>query len=127
MGWAITPDGFYSNIMEYVRRYAPKELMITENGMALDDTVGPDGRVRDVRRQEYFKAHLLAVHRAIGDGAPLTGYFAWSFMDNYEWACGYRPRFGLVHNDYPTQTRTIKDSGRMFGEIIRRNGWDDEP
>ena len=123
MGWPVTPDGFYKNIMEYVRRYDPKELVITENGMALADEIDADGRVRDVRRQDYFTAHLTAVHRAIQDGAPLTGYIAWSFMDNYEWTCGYRPRFGLVHNDYATQVRTIKDSGRMFGEIIRDNGF----
>ncbi len=123
MGWAITPDGFYNNIMEHVRRYNPKELVITENGMALADKVDADGRVRDVRRQEYFKSHLEAVHRSIQDGAPLTGYLAWSFMDNYEWACGYRPRFGIIHNDYATQTRTIKDSGYMFAEIIRANGF----
>ena len=53
----------------------------------------------------------------------MTGYLAWSLMDNYEWACGYRPRFGMVYNDYATQIRTIKDSGRMFGEIIRQNGF----
>ena len=123
MGWPITPDGFHDNIMEYVRRYNPKELIVTENGMALDDTVDADGRVRDTQRQDYFKAHLSAVHRAIQGGAPLTGYFAWSFMDNYEWTCGYRPRFGIVHNDYATQTRTIKDSGRMFAEIIHNNGF----
>ena len=122
MGWPVTPDGFYNNIMEYVRRYNPKELVITENGMALADGIDIDGRIRDVRRQEYFKVHLGMVHRAIQDGAPLTGYLAWSFMDNYEWACGYRPRFGLVYNDYATQTRTINDSGRMFAEIIRNNG-----
>ncbi len=123
MGWAITPDGFYNNIMEYVRRYNPKELAITENGIALADVVDSDGRVRDVRRQDYFKTHLSSVHRAIQDGAPLTGYLAWSFMDNYEWTCGYRPRFGIVYNDYATQTRTIKDSGHMFADIIRDNGW----
>lgn len=123
MGWAITPAGFYENIMEHVRRYDPKELIITENGMALADSIDEDGRVRDVRRQDYFKSHLESVHRSIQDGAPLTGYLAWSFMDNYEWACGYRPRFGLVYNDYETQTRTIKDSGRMFAEIIKNKGW----
>ena len=78
---------------------------------------------RDVRRQDYLKTHLESVHRAIKNGAPLTGYLAGSFMDNYEWARGYRPRFGLVHNDYATQTRSIKDSGRMFAEIISLNGW----
>ncbi len=123
MGWPVTPEGFYNNIMEYIRRYNPKELAITENGMAQADVVGDDGRVHDVRRQEYLKTHLEMVHRAIQDGAPLTGYLAWSFVDNYEWACGYRPRFGLVHNDYATQTRTIKDSGRMYAKIIRNNGF----
>lgn len=123
MGWPVTPDGFYNNIMEYTRRYNPVELVITENGMAVADEVSADGRIRDVRRQDYFKMHIEQVHQAIDDGAPLTGYFAWSFIDNYEWACGYRPRFGLVHNDYASQTRTIKDSGRMFGEIIRENGF----
>jgi beta-glucosidase len=123
MGWPVTPDGFYNNIMEYVRRYNPKELAITENGMALADVVDPDGHVRDGRRQDYLKAHLERVHRAIQDGAPVTGYLAWSFIDNYEWASGYRPRFGLVHNDYATQTRTIKGSGHMFADIIRENGF----
>jgi beta-glucosidase len=123
MGWAVTPDGFHANIMEYVRRYNPKELVITENGMALADAPDADGRVRDVRRQDYLRRHLASVHRAISDGAPLTGYFAWSFIDNFEWTCGYRPRFGLVYTDYATQARTIKDSGRMFGEIIRGNGF----
>lgn len=79
--------------------------------------------VHDVRRQEYLQAHLTQVHRAIRDGAPLTGYLAWSFIDNFEWACGYRPRFGLVYNDYPTQYRTIKDSGYLFRDIIRNNGF----
>lgn len=123
MGWAITPEGLYNNIMEHVRRYNPKELVITENGMALADSVGDDGRVRDVRRQQYFKDHLESVLRSIQDGAPMTGYLAWSFMDNYEWACGYRPRFGIVHNDYETQHRTIKDSGYMLADIIQNNGW----
>jgi beta-glucosidase len=109
--------------MEHVRRYNPKELVITENGMALADEVDADGCVHDVRRQEYIRQHLASVHRTIQDGAPLTGYLAWSFMDNYEWACGYRPRFGLIHTDYETQKRTVKDSGYMFADIICNNGW----
>lgn len=123
MGWPITPDGFYNNMMEYVRRYNPKELVITENGIALADEMDADGCVRDVRRQNYIKTHLDAVHRAIQDGAPVTGYLVWSFMDNFEWACGYRPRFGLVHVDYQTQKRTIKESARWFGKTIEKNGW----
>lgn len=123
MGWPITPDGCHENIMEYVRRYAPKELIITENGMALADSPAEDGRVHDDRRRHYFEDHLNAAYRAIQDGAPLTGYVAWSFMDNFEWANGYRPRFGLVHVDFHTQKRTIKESARWFSEVMRNNGW----
>ncbi len=122
MGWPITPDGFHTNIMEYVRRYNPKELVITENGSAWADEPDDDGRIRDGARSLYLLDHLKQVVRAIQDGAPLTGYLAWSFIDNYEWSCGYRPRFGLVYNDYETQKRTIKDSGRLFAEIIESNG-----
>ena len=122
MGWPITPEGFHANIMEIVRRYNPKKLVITENGSAWADELDSDGRIRDGARSLYLVDHLQQVHRAIQDGAPLTGYLAWSFIDNYEWSCGYRPRFGLVYNDYETQKRTIKDSGYLFAEIIRANG-----
>ncbi|MFC1467305.1 GH1 family beta-glucosidase [Verrucomicrobiota bacterium] len=124
MGWAITPDGFYENIMEYVHRYSPKELAVTENGMALADEPTEAGEVHDPRRRKYFEQHLTSVHRAIQDGAPLTAYIAWSLMDNYEWACGYRPRFGLVYVDYLTQKRIIKDSARWLSEVFRNNGFE---
>jgi len=122
MGWPITPAGFYNNIMETVRRYNPKERVITENGSGGADEPDADGRIRDGARSVCLLDHLRHVHRAIQDGAPLTGYLAWSFMDNYEWACGYRPRFGLVYTDYATQQRTIKDSGYLYAQIIRDNG-----
>jgi beta-glucosidase len=98
-------------------------MVITENGMALADQLDPDGRVQDKRRQQYLKTHLSSLHRAISDGAPLTGYLIWSFIDNFEWSSGYRPRFGIVYNDYETQTRTVKDSGHMLADIIRSNGF----
>ncbi|MCA1849745.1 MAG: family 1 glycosylhydrolase, partial [Acidobacteria bacterium] len=68
-------------------------------------------------------AHLRAVHRAIEAGAPVNGYFVWSLLDNFQWAQGYSKRFGIVHVDYPTQRRTIKDSGRFLGKIAGRNGF----
>jgi len=123
MGWPVTPDGLYNNLVTCWEKYPPREIMITENGMALTDEIDADGRVCDVRRQKYLREHLKFAHRAIRDGVPLTAYFVWSFMDNFEWACGYRPRFGIVYVDYATQKRTIKDSGYLFADIIRNNGF----
>lgn len=122
MGWPITPEGLYENIMEYVRRYNPKELVITENGSAWADEPNAAGRICDEARQRYLVDHLAQLHRAIQDGAPVTGYLAWSLIDNFEWNSGYRPRFGLVYNDYATQQRTVKDSGYLFAKIIRDKG-----
>ena len=69
--------------------------------------------------------HLAMLHRAISEGAPITGYFAWSFMDNFEWASGFRPRFGLVYTEYASQNRYIKDSGYLYSDIMRANGLQD--
>lgn len=98
-----------------------RRLVITENGAAFHDAPGPDGRVRDARRVRYLAEHLDAVHRAIAKGAPVTGYFAWSLMDNFEWAHGYGQRFGLVWVDYATQARVLKDSARFYAEVIAHN------
>jgi beta-glucosidase len=95
--------------------------MITENGVPVPDGLDFDGRVRDERRIRYLKDHLIQVHRAMDEGVPVKGYFHWSLTDNFEWALGYAPRFGLIHVDFNTQKRTIKDSGRWFAEVIRRN------
>jgi len=96
--------------------------MITENGAAFADTVSADGRVRDPDRRAYLDQHVRAVHRAIQDGVDLRGYLAWSLLDNFEWAEGYAMRFGLVHVDFETQRRTVKDSGHWYGDLARRNG-----
>jgi beta-glucosidase len=97
-------------------------MYVTENGTALHDVVGPDGRVRDPRRIDYLRRHLLAAGRALSDGVDLRGYFVWSLLDNFEWAMGYPPRFGLVHVDYETQRRTPKESAAWYSEVIR-SGW----
>ena len=97
------------------------ELMVTENGVPVPDGVDFDGRVRDERRVRYLRNHIAQVHRAIEDGIPVKGYFHWSLMDNFEWALGYGPRFGLVYVDWKTQKRIVKDSGRWFAKVIQDN------
>jgi beta-glucosidase len=90
--------------------------------VAYDDEPGVDGEIHDVRRIAYLNDHLLAVASAIERGADVRGYFQWSLMDNFEWAVGYAKRFGIVHVDYETQVRTIKDSGAWYREVIRTRG-----
>jgi beta-glucosidase len=96
-------------------------LVVTENGSAWPDQVGPDGRVHDPERVDYLLRHLEAAAGSIAQGVDLRGYFAWSFMDNFEWARGYAQRFGLVHVDYATQRRTPKDSAEVYAQIVRRH------
>jgi len=100
--------------------------MVTENGVPVPDGIDYDGRVRDERRMRYLKQHLIQVWRAIEAGIPVSGYFVWSLLDNFEWALGYAPRFGLVYVDYKTQQRIVKDSGRWFAQVIRANALEDD-
>jgi len=88
------------------------------------DRLEPDGRVQDKRRIRYIRDHLAQVRRAMDEGVPVRGYFVWSLLDNFEWALGYGPRFGLVYVDYETQRRIVKDSGRWYAQVIRENGFD---
>lgn len=122
MGWPVTPVGLYDHLAMLKREYPPVEIVITENGSAWPDVLDPDGRVRDHQRQDYLRKHLAQVHRAIQDGVPVSGYFYWSLLDNFEWALGYRPRFGLLYVDYASQERYIKDSGYLYRDIIAANG-----
>ncbi|MFD0536237.1 family 1 glycosylhydrolase [Actinomadura luteofluorescens] len=102
------------------REYPDTPLMVTENGAAFADAVDGDGRVRDDRRIAYLRDHIAAVERACQAGADVRGYFAWSLLDNFEWAYGYSKRFGLVHVDYATGERTWKDSARWYRDAIAR-------
>jgi beta-glucosidase len=97
-------------------------LVVTENGSAFPDVVDPTGRVVDVERTRYLVDHVRAVHRASSEGADVRGYLAWSLLDNFEWAAGYSQRFGIVHVDFDTQQRTIKDSAVTLSRIIAQNG-----
>jgi beta-glucosidase len=123
MMWEIYPKGIYDLLTRIWNDYRPQcEILITENGIPLADTVGTNGLIHDERRIHYIQDHLTQIHLAMQSGVPVKGYFHWSFMDNFEWALGYRPRFGLVHIDYRTLQRTIKDSGKWFHEVIQSNG-----
>ncbi len=90
--------------------------------MSNTDFVMLDGRVHDPQRTDYIRRHLLQLERAADEGIPVAGYLYWSIMDNYEWAEGYDPRFGLIYVDYRTQNRILKDSAYDYAEIIRTNG-----
>jgi beta-glucosidase len=125
LGWLLlAPDSLYWLARFYDQRYGHGKLpvVVTENGFCNIDWVGLDGKVHDGARIDYLHRYLRAFKRAGAEGIPLGGYFHWSLMDNFEWAEGYKPRFGLVHVDYPTQTRTLKDSAYWYREVIRSNG-----
>jgi beta-glucosidase len=121
MGWTIDPRGLTELLLRLADERPGLSLLVTENGAAFADAVGPDGRVADLDRVEYLRTHLAAVHAAIAAGAPVDGYYVWSLMDNFEWAWGYDKRFGIVHVDYATQQRTPKASAAYYAEVIRNN------
>ncbi len=118
---AIRPEALYSVLTRVTREWTKIPLWITENGIALHDYVGPDGRCHDPERIDYFAAHFRAAARAIDEGVPLEAYIVWSLMDNFEWADGYRLRFGLIHVDYATQARIFKSSAHWFAKVIAAN------
>jgi len=119
MDWEVQPEGLTRLLVRLHERHPGLPLVVTENGAAYDDVVGPDGRVDDHDRLDFLDQHLRALHAAMAAGADVRGYFAWSFLDNFEWAEGYAKRFGLVHVDYATQRRTPKASARWYAEVCR--------
>ena len=121
MGWEIDATGLHAILTRVARDYDAPPLYVTENGAAFADTVTPDGRVHDQARIDYLDGHFREAARAIADGVDLRGYFVWTLMDNFEWSWGYARRFGLVHVDYPTQERTMKDSALWFAGVARTN------
>ncbi len=121
MGWLIEPEGLYDALRTLDREAPRLPLYITENGCAADDYVDPDGRVNDFERVAYLEGHLDAAWRAIDDGVNLAGYFAWSLLDNFEWARGYQRRFGLYYVDFGTQRRLPKMSAAFYSKVARSN------
>jgi beta-glucosidase len=117
IGWEIYPSAFTKLLVSLNKTYKLPPIYITENGAAMaDKMVG--GKVDDQDRVDYYQSHLNAVNDAIEQGVAIKGYFAWSLMDNFEWAEGYLKRFGIVHVDYDTQVRTVKSSGLAYKTLI---------
>lgn len=122
LDWEVYPQGL-TDILEWVAsRYGSLPLYITENGSAFYDPPHVDGELNDPLRLHYLREHLGAALVARRNGVDLRGYFAWSLLDNFEWAYGYSPRFGLIHVDYQSQQRTFKASARFYAEVIRSRG-----
>ena len=119
MGWEIYPQGLTELLVKLKGEYALPPIFITENGMANADAV-IDGAVPDAARIDYVQRHLAALRDAMDKGVNVAGYFLWSLMDNFEWNSGYAKRFGIVHVDYETQKRTLKDSAHWYREFIKR-------
>ncbi len=119
-GWSVVPDGLREIVTTFHERYGRSlpPIYITESGCSYHDTIAADGAIHDAARVAYHEAHLLALGQAMAAGADVRGYFVWSILDNFEWAAGYQERFGLVHVDYDTLTRTPKDSFYWLQRII---------
>lgn len=118
--WKLTPEGLYWCARFYHERYG-LPLVITENGISCQDWIAVDGKVHDAPRIDALTRYLSCLHRACDEGRPILGYFHWSLMDNFEWAEGYKQRFGLIHVDFRTLARTLKDSALWYGDVIRKN------
>jgi beta-glucosidase len=122
MGWPFTPEVLYWTTRFTHELYAPGRMMITENGCSFPDEVkevNGEGAVEDFARVLYYREHLRGLHRSLREGIPITGYMAWSVMDNFEWTAGYGQRFGLIHVNYETQKRTPKASAHWYSKVIK--------
>ena len=122
-GWEVWPSAFYDIVMWVTREYGRRTIEITENGACYNDEPDASGRIDDARRLAFYRGYLGELARAIRDGADVRGYHAWSLLDKFEWAEGYTKRFGLVHVDFKTGKRTLKESGRWYGKAAAANGF----
>ncbi|WP_310388614.1 GH1 family beta-glucosidase [Roseateles sp.] len=118
-GWEVDPEGMVTLLTRIQADYAPACVYLTENGSTYDDELLPDGSINDEQRRSYLERHLAATARAIAAGVPVKGYFAWSLLDNFEWAEGYVRRFGLSYVDFQTQQRTLKASGHWYANFLQ--------
>jgi beta-glucosidase len=124
MGWEVQPEGLSRVLVRLHEEYtgpAGMALYVTENGAAFQDTPDAEGFVADDQRRDFFDLHLRAVHAAIAQGADVRGYFAWSLLDNFEWAWGYHQRFGIVRVDFETQARKPKSSALWYAAVAGSN------
>jgi len=118
MGWEICPQALEDLLLRLRREYTQIPIYITENGAAFDDVLTNDKHVHDAQRIDYIKAHLSKIAEANMQGANVQGYFLWSLLDNFEWAYGYSKKFGIVHIDFETQERSLKDSALWYRDTI---------
>ncbi len=123
MGWEVYPQAIYESLMRFKNEWGDIEVYVTENGGAFDDKI-VEGRIDDRARIDYYRQYLEQVRRAMDNGVKVKGYFAWSLMDNFEWAHGYSKRFGLVHIDYKTLRRTPKQSAYWYKQLIEAGGYE---
>jgi beta-glucosidase len=121
LDWNVTPSALYWASRFFYERYQ-RPLLITENGMSSRDWVALDGQVHDPARIDFLSRYLAYVGRACAEGLPVQGYFQWSLLDNFEWSFGYKERFGLIHVDYSTGQRTVKDSYHWYRQMIQDHG-----
>jgi beta-glucosidase len=121
MNWEVYPDGLYDLLKRLHTDYQAPKIYITENGCSYGDGPDGNGRITDNRRIDYLRGYMAGVNHAIDEGAPVAGYFVWSFMDNFEWSKGYSQRFGIVYVDYKTQERLPKDSAYWYRDVISQN------
>jgi beta-glucosidase len=117
MGWEINPKSFYEIIKQFSKYEKVKDIIITENGAYFKDKI-VNGELNDENRTKYFQQYLNALLQAKKDGINIKGYFVWTLTDNFEWSEGYQARFGLIHVDFKTQLRTIKNSGYWFRDFL---------
>jgi beta-glucosidase len=120
MNWEVYPESMYEMLLKFGKYKNFKEIIVTENGAAFPDVLAND-MVCDLKRKNFLEQCIRQVSRAKQDGVNVTGYFVWSFTDNFEWAEGYKPRFGLVYVDFKTQKRIVKYSGHWFSRMIQSN------
>ncbi|MEO6686471.1 MAG: GH1 family beta-glucosidase [Dyadobacter sp.] len=118
MGWEVAPDGMYEILKQFAKYPNIREIIISENGAAFDDVL-ENGEVQDHKRIQFFEEYLANILKAKNEGVKIGGYLAWSLLDNFEWAEGYGPRFGLVYVNYENQERIIKDSGKWFAKFLK--------
>ncbi|MCX6098031.1 MAG: GH1 family beta-glucosidase [Caldiserica bacterium] len=118
MGWEICPEALYDLMLRLRREYTRVPIYITENGAAFDDALASDGHVHDTERIDYVKRHLRKIAEANEQGADIRGYYLWSLLDNFEWGYGYSRKFGIVHVDFETQERSLKDSALWYRDMI---------
>jgi beta-glucosidase len=124
-GWEVWPNALHDMVLRITRDYDRPVIEITENGCSYADAPDANGRIRDERRIAFYRGYLSALARAIEAGADVRGYHAWTLLDNFEWAEGYEQRFGLAWLDFPETDRTLKDSGRWYGEVASDNGFEE--